>query len=95
MKKLECSLPVDRMRTVEPFDLGTIGQLEPRGVQMPDPGVFPCNSPVVGNSVKVAPLDHKGSRGDQSCHLRIVERVTEIPFEDFVFARVDVAAWTA
>ena len=91
MQESISSLPVDRVRSHEPFDLGLIADLQLCGVQMPDLGVLVTDPVVFADAVKVAAFHHERTWTNQRCHFSVVESTAEIPFEDFVFARPDVA----
>src|SRR5688572_8380218 len=91
VKEAERPLSVDRMRTVEEFDLSRIGELELCFVEMTHLGEFQRHAFIGSDPIKVAPLDHEWSRGDERSHLGVVERAAEIELEDLILVRPHVA----
>ena len=90
VEELEGANAIDRMRSVEEFDLGAVAEAE-FVVEAADAGEF-MGDPFVGrDAVVVSALDHERARRDERGHLGVVVGVREVPLEDLVFAGEEVA----
>ena len=90
MEKAIRSFSIDGVRTDEPFDLAFVLDAQTGLIKIPDLREFVGDRFIWSDAVEMPALNHEGAGTYQPSHLGVVERASEIPLEDLVFALVRI-----
>src|ERR1051326_780482 len=75
VQELEGPNPMNRMRTVEEFDLRAVANTQ-LIIKPSDLGVFRCHPFINSHSILVATFHYERARSNQRGHLRVIEQAT-------------------